>query len=114
MQIIIRNSENIPQEEAHGGSGKRRLYIAEKESPSQKVQGMTHGWLPAGEVFDWHDHPGIEEIAYVMKGAGIVADEDGEYPYKAGDVLIFPADKQHKIANPTDETNEFIFIRIYV
>lgn len=114
MHLIIRKSRDVPQEEAHSGSGKRRLYIAEKETPSQKVQGMTHGWLPAKGVFDWHDHPGIEEIMFVLKGSGTVHDKDGDYQYGQGDVVIFPADTQHRVENTTNETSEFVFIRIYI
>ncbi|QQS18110.1 cupin domain-containing protein [Candidatus Saccharibacteria bacterium] len=50
---------------------------------------MTHGYMPAGGMYDWHEHPGVEEIMVVVKGTGLVHDEDGEYGYEAGDVFIF-------------------------
>lgn len=75
---------------------------------------MTHGWMPPGQSYDWHDHADIEEIMIVLRGTGSVYDEDGAYIYQPGDVFIFPANTQHKIDNPTDDENEFIFVRVKV
>lgn len=113
MKILKRSSSEIPKEEAHGGTGSRKLYIDERQTPSNRVQGMTHGWLPASGQFDWHNHEDIEEVMYVLKGSGKVCDRDGEYSYAAGDVFVFPANVEHKIVNDSSEEHEFIFIRIY-
>lgn len=75
---------------------------------------MTHGWLPGGNAFDWHDHKGVEEIMVVIKGEGEVHDEDGVYGYEPGDVFVFPANIQHKIHNPSSEEHEMIFVRVRV
>lgn len=114
MNITIKHASDIPKEEAHGGSGSRRLYIDQSQTPSGKIQGMTHGWLPAGRSFDWHLHEGIEEIMYVLKGEGVVADRDGEYAYAPGTVCVFPSDTEHMIMNNSDEEHEFVFVRVYV
>lgn len=114
MNVIKRPAKDIPREDAHGGAGSRRLYIDDKQSPSQRIQGMTHGWLPAGKVFDWHNHEGIEEIMFVLKGNGKVCDRDGDYEYESGDVFIFPADVAHRIENTSNEEHEFVFVRVYV
>lgn len=113
MRIRVIHADEKPIEEAHGGTGSRRLYIGDKASPSERIQGMTHGWLPAGGIFDWHDHEGIEELMYVLKGEGTVEDEQGVYNYKPETVCVFPAGEKHKITNTSPETNEFIFIRTY-
>ena len=42
MKIIKKQSENIKKEEAHGGSRSRKLYINYKQTPSVKIQGLTH------------------------------------------------------------------------
>lgn len=73
---------------------------------------MTHGYLPAGKTFDWHDHKDIEEIMVVVKGVGEIHDEDGVYTYAPGDVFVFPANTQHKIHNPSDDEHEMIFVRV--
>jgi quercetin dioxygenase-like cupin family protein len=113
MVIIVKQASDIAKEDAHNGSGSRRLYIDDKQTPSERIQGMTHGWLPAGKSFDWHSHENIEELMYVLKGSSTVSDKEGDYTYEPETVCIFPANIEHKITNDSDETHEFIFVRVY-
>lgn len=112
MKIIKRPSATIKKEEAHGGSGTRKVYASPDHLQSIHFEMMTYGFLPAGQVFDWHDHQDIEEIMVVLKGEGTVSDEDGEYPYAAGDVFVFPANTKHKVTNNSTEEHEMIFVRV--
>ncbi len=114
MKVVKRPNEDIEREEAHGGSGSRKVYASAKNVESDKLEAITHGFLPGGQTFDWHNHEGVEEIMVVLKGAGMVSDEDGEYDYKEGDVYIFPPSVEHKIHNPTEKEHEIMFIRIKV
>ncbi|MGZ6005471.1 MAG: cupin domain-containing protein [Candidatus Saccharimonadales bacterium] len=114
MKIIKRSNSEIPKEEAHGGSGSRKVYVSPEHLQSKHFDAMTHGWLPVGSSFDWHDHKDTEEIMVVIKGSGSVFDEDGEYSYKPGDVFIFPANTQHKITNPSNEQHKMFFVRVKV
>ena len=114
MKIIKRSSKNINIEQAHGGSGSRKVYASQEHLKSLHFEAMTHGYIPAGKSYDWHDHNDIEEIMVVIKGYGEVEDEDGKYLYSAGDVFIFPANIMHKIHNPTDHEHEMIFVRVKV
>lgn len=50
----------------------------------------------------------------VLKGEGIVRDQDGEYPYKRGDLFIYPQNVEHEIENTGNEEHEYIFIRTKV
>lgn len=112
MKVIKRQSSQIHKEEAHGGSGSRKVFASLEHVQSTHFEAMTYGYLPAGGTFDWHDHPGTEEIMVVVKGEGEVHDEDGVYEYAPGDVFVYPADIQHKIHNPTNYEHEMIFVRI--
>ena len=114
MKIIKRPNESIQKEEAHGGSGARKVIASPEYLKSANLEAMTYGYLPAGKTFDWHEHTAIEEIMVVLKGSGEVHDEDGVYEYAPGDVFIFPANTQHKIFNPTDYEHEMIFVRVRV
>lgn len=111
MKVIKRDAKNITKEEAHGGIGARKM-LASNHLKSNHFEAMTHGYLPAGQTFDWHDHTDTEEIMVVLKGEGIVSDEDGEYGYALNDVFIFPANVKHKIHNPSTEEHEMIFVRV--
>lgn len=113
-EVIKRAANDILVEEAHGGSGKRKVYASPEHMQSTHFEMMTHGYLPAGQTFDWHDHPGEEEIMVVVKGNGEVHDEDGVYPYAPGDMFVFPANVQHKVHNPSSEEHEMLFVRVKV
>jgi quercetin dioxygenase-like cupin family protein len=114
MKIIKRSSADIPKEDAHGGSGARKVLASSDQIKSSHFEAVTHGYLPAGNVFDWHDHNDIEEVMIVLKGEGKVYDDDGEYTYAPGDVYVFPANTMHKIENDSDHEHEMIFMRIKV
>lgn len=114
MKIIKRSAQDIAKEEAHGGSGARKVYVAPEHVKSMHFEMMTHGFLPGGKTFDWHDHTDVEEIMVVLRGEGEVHDEDGVYEYASGDVFIFPANIKHKIHNPTDYEHEMVFVRVKV
>lgn len=114
MKITKRPAKEIVKEEAHGGSGARKVYASPEHLSSTHFEMMTHGFLPAGRTFDRHDHTDIEEIMVVVKGSGEVHDEDGTYTYNPGDVFVFPANTQHKIHNPTHTEHEMIFVRVKV
>lgn len=111
MKIIKKSNNEIRIEEAHGGSGSRKLLISDHEFGN--VQGMTYGYLPVGNQYAWHNHDGIDEIMYVLKGTGIVKDEEGEYSYHSGDLFMYPANVYHEIYNNGEIESEYIFIRIH-
>lgn len=111
MKVTKKSNETFVREDAHGGSGGRKLLLADNEM--KNVQGMTYGFLPAGSKFAWHNHDKLNEVMYVLKGQGTVRDEDGTYPYNAGDVFIFPEGIYHEIENTSNEEHEYIFVRVY-
>jgi len=114
MKVIKRSASDINKEDAHGGSGARKVYASREHLESAHFEAMTHGYLPAGGTFDWHDHGDIEEIMVVVKGEGEVNDKDGVYNYAAGDVFVYPANTQHKIHNPSNCEHEMIFVRVKI
>ena len=111
MKVIKKSYDCINVETAHGGSGSRKLYIDDNEF--KMIQGMTYGWLPIGNKYEWHNHENVLEVMYVVKGTGIVRDSDGEYVYNGGDTFIYPANVYHEIYNNGGIESEYIFIRIY-
>jgi quercetin dioxygenase-like cupin family protein len=112
MKVIKRLRTDIKIEQAHGGSGSRKMLAGPEHLVSEHFEAFTYGYLPAGQSFDWHDHKNTEEIMIVMEGEGEVHDKDGQYAYAPGDVFIFPANIEHKIYNPTNQQHEMIFVRM--
>ncbi|MDD3371437.1 MAG: cupin domain-containing protein [Alphaproteobacteria bacterium] len=114
MLVRKKESASVLREDAHGGSGGRRLYATERDMACSAFSAMTYGFLPAGAAFDWHKHEGIEEIMLVLKGRGTVEDREGKYGYAEGDLFIYPAGVEHRIENTGDVEDEFVFIRVRV
>ncbi|MCL2439467.1 MAG: cupin domain-containing protein [Alphaproteobacteria bacterium] len=111
MRIKKKSHETFKREDAHGGAGGRKLLLGDREIAN--IQGMTHGFLPGGGKFALHSHEGMNEAMYVLKGHGVVRDEDGEYPYAPGDLFVFEKNILHEIENSSSEEHEYIFVRIY-
>lgn len=76
------------------------------------MHGMTYGYLPSKSKFALHSHENMNEVMLVLKGTGIVRDEDGEYEYNVGDIFIYPSNVKHEIENSSEEEHEYIFIRV--
>jgi len=110
MKIIKKASNDVEREDAHGGSGGRKLFIDDEEV--KNFAGMTYGYLPAGNKFAWHLHEGMNEVMLVIKGEGIVRDEDGEYAYGEGDFFVLPNGVLHEIENTSTIESEMVFVRV--
>ncbi len=110
MKVVKKAKNSVKLEPAHDGAESRKLFVANDEV--KNIQGITHGWLKAGGVFEWHKHDDCNEFMYVLKGSGIVKDEDGEYTFKKGDFYIFPRGVYHEQCNTGKCTFEAMFIRI--
>ena len=112
MKIIKKANGEVLRENAHGGSGGRKLFVDDDEI--QNFQGMTYGYLPAGNKFEWHSHENVNEVMLVLHGKGFVRDDEGEYNYADGDFFILPAGIVHEIENASDFENEMIFVRVKI
>jgi len=106
-----KNINQIPTEEAHGGSGKRKLILSREDAISSKLHAMTKGFLVAGGFFDWHEHKNSDEFFFVIKGTGTVEFKDNNImEYNNEDLIYTPANIEHKITAQDD--SEFFFIRL--
>ena len=109
MKVVKKARDMVKIEGAHGGAGSRKLFV--KEDEVQNIQGITHGYLKPGGIFEMHKHDDCNEFMYVLKGSGIVRDEDGEYPFEAGDFFIYPRGVFHEQRNTGREVFEAVYIR---
>ena len=85
---------------APGGLSKRRIDLPGMSLVSVAVPGGTRGTRHS------HDH---DQFVQVVSGSGTLATEDGERPFAAGTVFVFPAGTWHLANFDTDtllvETN---------
>jgi len=104
---------SIPIEETAHSTGSRKMIAGKSDVPSPYFEAFTYGYLPANEKWELHQHEDITEICIVIKGAGVVRDQqNNEEIFESGDRLIFPANTLHEIENISQGTAEFYFIRL--
>lgn len=110
---FIKSIDNLPLEDAHGGSGTRRLLLSAKDPISRHLQAMAKGYLPPKGVFDWHQHENIDEFFIVLQGQGKIDFQGGlTFDYQENDLIYIPANLSHRIENTGGIQNEFYFIRM--
>lgn len=104
--------QDIPLEDAHGGTGKRQVLVSPADVQSAHLEAVTKGFLAVGNSYDWHTHEDTDEIAIVIKGEGKFYCEEEETQYSQGDILITSPNVKHKITALGDSSSEFYFIRV--
>lgn len=102
----------VPLEEAHGGSGKRRMLLNHEHVNSMHWEAITKGYLNKGKIFDWHEHPDSDEVFIVLNGKGKYYCDEKITNFTLDDMFITPAKLKHKIE--ASEDCEFYFIRVKV
>jgi quercetin dioxygenase-like cupin family protein len=112
MKFTKTSISDIPIENAHCGAGSRQMLIQPDQVESQYFEAVTKGFLPSGQMFDWHIHEDTDEVFIVTQGRGVFSCEDQVTGYKAGDVVTVGANLKHKIEAQGDETTEGFFIRV--
>lgn|SRR5690348_4196527 len=112
MKFSKVNIAKLPIEDAHNGTGSRQLLVKPEHVESKYFEAVTKGFIPSGNMFDWHTHQDTDEIFIVTKGEGKFSCEDAATTYKTGDVITVGANLKHKIEALGNETTEGFFIRI--
>ena len=108
-----KNINDIPLEQAHGGSGSRQMLLSKEDAVSRHFQAMTKGFLAPKGVFDWHDHAGVDEYFIVLDGLGTIEFREGAiWDLKKDELIYIPADTEHRIENIGDGMLSFYFVRL--
>jgi quercetin dioxygenase-like cupin family protein len=73
--------------------GDVRMQDLNLEAPPDGVELVAVFFGPGGRTRP-HVHP-VEQTLIVVEGEGVIADEDGRRPMRAGDVVVVPAGLWH-------------------
>lgn len=68
---------------------------------------MRHFEIAPGGHTPHHQHDYEHEVL-ILKGAGTVRSEDGDRPFKPGEVIYVPPDEKHQFINGGQDACEFI------
>lgn len=108
-----KNIDSITIEETSHSTGSRKMIAGKSDVPSPYFEALTYGYLPVNEKWKLHQHEDIIEICIVIKGIGVVRDQQkNEEAFEPGDRFIFPASTFHEIENTSRGIDEFYFFRL--
>ncbi len=103
-------------------------FITEAQAEIEEAPPKTHYWyckpglvntdklnfvrakFPPGAFHDFHNHPGMEEILYVLSGTAEQWVETEKSIFKAGDSVHIPKALVHATFNTGEDTLEFLAI----
>jgi quercetin dioxygenase-like cupin family protein len=103
-------------------------FVSFDESEVERLPGKTHHWfckpgmvkdtnlmfvraqLPPGEAHQFHFHPKMEEILYILSGTAEQWVERENKTMRAGDSLYLPAGIVHGTYNIGSDTLDFLAI----
>jgi len=57
-----------------------------------------------------HSHEGLEEVYFIIKGAGVMVLGDTSMHIGTGDIILIPDGKFHRVINDNDEMLEFVCV----
>lgn len=92
-----------PVSAVHGGAGTLRFRRVLTHEPfTTNVLFMDHLVIPPGGSIGLHWHDTMEEVYYLMDGAGRVTVNEYTWDVRAGDMIPCTLHDSHGIFNPTD------------
>ena len=89
-----------------GAKGARIRILIGPEDGAERFH-MRQFELEPGGCTPHHQHDYEHEVL-ILKGSGIAKGEQGERPFKAGDVIFVAPNELHQFSNTGKETCEFI------
>lgn len=109
-----------PGEQPTAAFGWGRIkFLCEPELTNAEHLTVVHVWLEPGQGHLRHNHPGSEEILFIIKGQGeqmveTDLEEKGGKPetfnVSAGDLVHIPASVYHQTVNTGSETLELLAV----
>ena len=104
VQAIERHEQTDVQME--GASGVKTRMLIGPDDGADNFH-MRHFEIAAGGNTPHHQHDYEHEVL-ILFGQGVVKSEDGDQPFKAGDVIFVPANQKHQFVNSGDSPCAFI------
>jgi len=106
----------------------KHVFIGAAQAMTEEFKGRTNHWLcrpeianckdlqicratlPPGEGHDFHTHPELEEVLYVLEGQLEQWVEKEKKILNPGELAVIPAGVVHASFNPTDKDVMFLAI----
>lgn len=90
----VKHIENVEGEKMAEGVTIRWV-ISEKDGAENFYMRVIEA-EPGAEGPPLHQHP-YEHEMYILEGQGVLVGEEGETPFKTGDVIFIPPNEKHQL-----------------
>ncbi|MBI9101308.1 MAG: cupin domain-containing protein [Spirochaetales bacterium] len=111
--MIRKNSERVVETKENLMGGEGEIYLKPYFSADEmkaKCRLCSNVVIPPGSALGLHPHNEEEEIYLIIKGKGIVVDDDVETEVGPGDAIITGNGSSHSIRNESSEDLEFVAV----
>ena len=95
--MIVKHPREIEGEEV-GKGVVMRWVISEKDGAENFFMRIIEA-EPGTQGPPMHNHA-YEHEMYILEGQGLVVGDEGEKPFKSGDVIFIPPNEKHEIKHP--------------
>lgn len=95
--MIVKHTGEIEGEEV-GKGVVMRWVISEKDGAENFFMRIIDA-EPGTQGPPMHSHA-YEHEMYILEGQGLVVGDEGEKPFKSGDVIFIPPNEKHEIKHP--------------
>jgi quercetin dioxygenase-like cupin family protein len=96
-KMIVKNSREV-EGQALGSGIVMRWVVSEKDGAENFYMRIVEA-EPGTEGPPFHSHD-YEHEMYILEGEGTVVGDEGERPFKAGDVIYIPPGEPHRLRHP--------------
>ncbi|MGB2984575.1 MAG: cupin domain-containing protein [Phycisphaerae bacterium] len=104
VQSIEAHEQNNVEMEGATGTKMRMLIGPDEKAPNFH---MRHFEVAPGGHTPRHSHDYEHEVL-ILSGSGLARSEQGDHPFKDGDVIFVPPNEKHQFVNSGDEPLQFI------
>ena len=119
--MLIRNWRDGAPHVGHESAVAWMLMTAEyneswQDEPSvlKAIEALARQAVQGRKQSDYHAHEDIEQLYYLLSGAGIVKIDDVDHNVRAGDLIYLPPTVRHQFINNTEDWAQFLIISCMV
>lgn len=104
-EIYLRNWRDFQPKIAHlsavhwGGLRDEERDSEDERDRLQRLGGFARHALQGRKTSDHHKHENLEQVYYILSGAGEVLYDGARYPVEAGDAVYLPSGVHHQMFN---------------
>ena len=103
----IFNYQNVEAKNADEGASKLKVrWLITKEMGAPNFAMRLFEMEPKGHS-PFHSHPWEHEV-FILEGEGVVASEEGEKKFRAGDVIFILPNEKHQLKNNGEKNVKFL------